>query len=192
MKKRIPALLLLAPLGAFTGCAHENTPVPAAARADYRLGADDLVEVAVWKEPALSASVPVRPDGKVSLPMAGELEAAGRTVEELRAAVVERLRPFVPEPVVSVMVKEVRAARFFVLGEVAHPGAFPLTAGTTVLSAITTAGGPTEFARTSHVVVIRPPDAGGSWRRLRVHFGDVLDGRVTPVPLLPGDTVYVP
>jgi polysaccharide export outer membrane protein len=181
-----PALLLVA------GCAHSGALPTEAAPVDYHLGPDDLIEVSVWKEPALSAVVPVRPDGKVSLPMAGELPAAGRTVEELRADIARRLAPSVPEPIVSVMVKEVRAARFFVIGEVAHPGAFPLTGGVTVLEAVTVAGGPTEFARKGRIVVLRRPTGSLRPARLRVNFDDVLSGRAPPLPLVPGDTVYVP
>jgi len=172
------------------GCAHESSTVRDAPVGAYRLGPDDLVDVAVWKEPALSATVPVRPDGKITLPMAGDVEAAGRTTDELSREVGERLRKFVPEPVVAVMVKEVRAARFFVLGEVAHPGAFPLSGGLTVLEAVSVAGGPTEFARKSRIVVIRRD--GGKSARLPVDLDDVIDGRAAPIALRPGDTVYVP
>ncbi len=189
MNQRIT--LLLAPFVALAGCAHGPTVVRDAEVAAYRLGPDDLVDVMVWKEPALSATVPVRPDGKITLPMAGDVPAAGHTTDELREAIAARLKPYVAEPVVSVMVKEVRAARFFVLGEVAHPGAFPLTGQLTVLEAVSVAGGPTEFARRSRVVVIRPNDKGRR-ERLSVDLDDILDGRAAPLALRPGDTVYVP
>lgn len=191
MRKAI-VVLLWGGLVGVGGCAHVNTPASVAPQGDYRLGADDVIEVAVWKEPALSASVPVRPDGKISLPMVGELAAQGRTAEELRLDITERLRSSIHDPVVSVMVKEVHAARFFVLGEVTHPGAFPLTAGTTILQAISVAGGPTEFARKGSVVVIRHGEGVAKAERLRVDFDDVLSGRVEPVPLAAGDTIYVP
>lgn len=173
------------------GCAHVSSPPPAVAAGDYRLGTDDLVAVEVWKEPALSATVPVRPDGKISLPMAGELDALGHTTAELQRAIGDKLKPWVAEPVVTVMVKEVRAARFFVLGEVAHPGAFPLTGKLTVLEAVSLAGGATEFARKGSMVVIRPRHDGAA-ERLRVDFGDVLSGKREPLALAPGDTVYLP
>jgi polysaccharide export outer membrane protein len=181
----------LAAAVALAGCAHAPTPLPAGAGGDYRLGADDLVAVEVWKEPALSATVPVRPDGKISLPMVGELPALGHTASELAQEVKQRLTPWVPEPVVTVMVKEVRAARFFVLGEVAHPGAFPLTGKLTVLEAVSLAGGATEFAHKRRMVVIRPRHGGGA-ERLAVDFGGVLSGKREPLPLAPGDTVYLP
>ena len=173
------------------GCAHVSSPPPAVAAGDYRLGNDDLVAVEVWKEPALSAAVPVRPDGKISLPMAGELEASGRTTAELQRAIADRLKPWVADPVVTVMVKEVHAARFFVLGEVAHPGAFPLSGRMTVLQAVSLAGGATEFARKGSMVVIRPRSSGGA-ERLRVDFGDVLSGKREPLAIAAGDTVYLP
>src|SRR5678816_4461213 len=99
---------LLAPALAFAGCAHGPTVTRDQEQVAYRLGPDDLVDVVVWKEAALSATVPVRPDGKITLPMAGDVPAAGRTTDELRAEVAARLKPYVSEPVVSVMVKEVR------------------------------------------------------------------------------------
>ena len=191
MRKAIAALLSGGLFGV-AGCAHVNTPLPAAPVGDYRLGAEDVIEVSVWKEPALSANMPVRPDGKISLPMVGELPAEGRTAEELRADVTERLKPIIHDPVVSVIIKEIHATRFFVLGEVTHPGVFPLTAGTTILQAISVAGGPTEFARRGSVVVIRRGPGASRSERLRVDFNDVLSGLVEPVPLAAGDTVYVP
>ncbi len=161
------------------------------AAGDYRLGPDDLVDVAVWKEPALSASVPVRPDGKISLPMAGDLQAAGSTALELQREVTARLKSIIAEPMVSVMVKEVRSPRFFVLGEVAHPGGFALTGGLTVVEAVSMAGGTTEFARKGRITVLRRGENARP-TRIRVDLDDVISGRADPLALRPGDTVYVP
>jgi polysaccharide export outer membrane protein len=162
-----------------------------AARADYRMGQGDLIEVAVWKEPALSATVPVRPDGRISLPMAGDLVAEGRTPAELEAEVRGRLARFVPEPSVSVMVHEVRSPRIFVLGEVAHPGAYPLVGAITVLEAMAVAGGTTEFARRGRLVVLRR-HGGAAPVRIRVNLDEIVDGKARSLPLQPGDTVFVP
>lgn len=175
------------------GCAHGDPPPPVAAlAADYRLQLEDVVDVAVWKEPALSASVPVRPDGKITVPMVGEVQAAGRTARELQGEIGERLKPFVPSPSVTVIVREVRAGRFFVLGEVTHPGAYPLAHGLTVLEAMALAGGPTEFASTSRMLLMRPQGAGRAPARIRVSLADIVSGRLPPVQLLAGDTLYVP
>jgi polysaccharide export outer membrane protein len=146
----------------------------------------------VWKEPALSATVPVRPDGKISLPMAGELVAVGHTTAELQGEIAERLRAYVPSPSVSVMVKEVKAQRFYVLGEVAHPGAYPLTGPLTVLEAMALAGGPTEFARTGRLVLIRADVKARRSQRFQVSLDDIVDGKRPPVALIAGDTLYVP
>ena len=143
MTKRMLPWIALVVVG---GCAHETTPPPAIPTADYRLGVDDIVDVAVWKDPALSATVPVRPDGKVTLPMIGDVVAVGHTTKDLEREVAGKLKTIVSDPVVAVMVKEVRASRFFVLGEVAHPGAYPLTGALSVIQAMAVAGGPTEFA----------------------------------------------
>jgi polysaccharide biosynthesis/export protein len=183
--------ITLALFGIAAGCAHETTAPPAAPRAEYRIGREDVVTVEVWKDPALSAKVPVRPDGKISLPMIGEVMAEGRTANDLQREVTTRLQPLVEKPVVSVMVTEVNAARFFVLGEVAHPGAFPVRGPVTVIQALALAGGPTEFANQRSVVVIRPSE-GGKQQRYKVDCKDVLAGNAPAIPLVPGDTVYVP
>jgi polysaccharide export outer membrane protein len=189
---RSPSLLAPLLLALVSGCAHTSAVPPPAAPADYRVGRDDLLAVDVWKEEALSAEVPVRPDGRISLPMVGEVVAEGRTVEELKREIAARLRGAVAEPLVTVMVKEVRASRFFVLGEVAHPGAFPLTGGITILEAVTVAGGPTEFAHPRRVVVMRRARGARRPERIPVDFGAVLSGKSEPLAISPGDTVYVP
>lgn len=173
------------------GCAHETTPPPLAAQAEYLIGREDVITVDVWKDPALSARVPVRPDGKVSLPMIGDIDAEGRTASALKREITERLAPFVEQPVVSVMVSEINAQRFYVLGEVAHPGAFPVRGPITVIQALALAGGPTEFANPRKVVVIRR-GKGGKEQRFKVDTKDVLAGNAPALALQGGDTVYVP
>ena len=172
------------------GCAHETTPPPAHPVADYRLGVDDVVDVAVWKDPALSATVPVRPDGKINLPMVGELDAVGHTPAEIQRVVQQRLAAYVAEPTVTVMVKEVHASRFYVVGEVQHPGAYPLTGALSVIQALALAGGPTEFASRGRMVVIRSEN--GKPERYKVDFDDVMSGKADAITLMPGDTIYVP
>ncbi|HZS41116.1 MAG TPA: polysaccharide biosynthesis/export family protein [Polyangia bacterium] len=190
MRKTVRFALTLLSFGLGAGCAHETTPPPATPRAEYRIGREDVVTVEVWKDPALSAKVPVRPDGKISLPMIGDVAAEGRTAGELKVEIAERLKPFVEQPVVGVMVSEVNAAKFFVLGEVAHPGAFPVRGEVSVIQALALAGGPTEFANQRSVVVIRPSQ--GKQSRYKVDCREVLAGNAPAIALMPGDTVFVP
>jgi polysaccharide biosynthesis/export protein len=173
------------------GCAHETTPPPKMAQAEYLIGKEDVIAVEVWKDPTLSAKVPVRPDGKISLPMIGDVIAEGRTATDLKHEITEKLKPMVEQPVVGVMVSEINAARFFVLGEVAHPGAFPVRGKVSVIQALAMAGGPTEWANPRKVIVIRP-GKDGKETRFKVDAKDVLAGNAAPLPLFPGDTVYVP
>ncbi len=190
MRRTLRFGLLLLSFGLAGGCAHETTPPPPAPRAEYRIGREDVITVEVWKDPALSAKVPVRPDGKISLPMIGDVNAEGRTASDLQREIAERLKPFVEQPVVGVMVTEVNAARFFVLGEVAHPGAFPVRGQVSVIQALALAGGPTEFANQRSVVVIR--DREGKPARYKVDCREVLAGNAPAIALMPGDTVFVP
>ncbi len=189
MRKR-PQLALLALGALFAACAHETTPPPAMPTAEYRIGRDDIITVEVWKDPTLSAKVPVRPDGKISLPMIGDVLAAGRTAHELQGEITERLSANVEKPVVGVMVSEINAAKFFVLGEVQHPGAFPVRGPVSILQALALAGGPTEFANQRAVVVIRPD--GTKQARYKVDCREVLAGNAPAIALEPGDTVFVP
>ncbi len=180
--------LALAALG-LAGCAH-TTPPPQLTESEYRIGKEDVVTVEVWKDPALSAKEPVRPDGKISLPMVGEVLAEGRTARELQREITTRLQPMVNEPTVSVMVTEINAARFFVLGEVAHPGAYPVRGPVDVLQALALAGGPTEYADRGSIVVIRR--AGDKESRYHVNYREVISGKAQAIRLIPGDTVFVP
>ena len=180
-----------AALTLLVGCAHETSRPPSVPRAEYRIGREDVIAVEVWKDPALSAKVPVRPDGRVTLPMIGEIDAEGRTTDELQKEITNRLSPLVEKPVVSVMVQEINAARFYVLGEVAHPGAYPVRGRVTVVQALAMAGGPTEFANDRRVTVIRPGNDGKE-TRYKVDARDVLQGNAPALPLVPGDTIFVP
>ena len=190
MQRTLRIALALVGLTA-AGCAHETTTPPQMPRAEYVIGREDVIAVEVWKDPTLSAKVPVRPDGRISLPMIGEIQAAGRTADSLKGEITERLRPLVEQPVVSVMVSEINAARFYVLGEVAHPGAYPVRGRLTVVQALAMAGGPTAFANDRKVVVIRN-HADGKQERYKVDARDVIAGNAPALPLVPGDTVFVP
>jgi len=183
--------LTLAALGFAAGCAHETTPPPNAPTAEYRIGKEDVVAVEVWKDPALSAKEPVRPDGKISLPMIGDITAEGRTAKELQKEITTKLTPMVNEPVVSVQVSEINAAKFFVLGEVAHAGAYPVRGTMNVLQALALAGGPTEYANRGGIVVIRHGDDGKE-ARYNVNYREIVSGKAQAIQLVPGDTVFVP
>jgi polysaccharide export outer membrane protein len=118
--------------------------------------------------------------------------AEGRTAPELEREIVARLSPVVHDPVVAVMVSEINAARFFVLGEVAHPGAYPARGAVSVLQALAMAGGPTEFASKGSIVVIRPTAGAGAEQRYFVDYDRVVAGKARAIQLASGDTVYVP
>jgi len=157
---------------------------------DYRLGPEDVIDVFVWKEPELSTTVTVRPDGKLSLPLANELDATGKTAPELQKEIVERLQVYIKQPVVSVIVKQINSLRISVLGEVRRPDIYRIKNRVTVLDAIAMAGGFTDLARPSRVVVLRRTATGTV--RIVVDINQVVsDKDGTPFFLEPLDTVYV-
>lgn len=154
----------------------------------FVLGRDDLVEVSVYRDADLTRTVPVRPDGFISLPVVGEIRAEGRTPAELREEIARKLGPWVQEPtVVSVIVREVRSARFFVVGEVARPGAYPVSGQVSALQALALAGGLGEFSARSRLTVIR----GEGGARYTVSLADLDDG-AAGLAVRAGDTVIVP
>jgi polysaccharide export outer membrane protein len=156
---------------------------------DYVIGADDVLSIVFWKESDISGRVRVRPDGKISLPLLGEVEAAGLTPDTLRQQLETVARPFFADISATVMVNEVNSRRVFVTGAVGRPGAFPLNGRMTVLQALALAGGFTESADKEHVEVLGMDDARPG--RLRFNYKTVLDGKAPDVALKPGDTVVV-
>ncbi len=159
----------------------------------YVIGIDDVLAINVWKEPDVTRSVPVRSDGRISLPLAGEVQAAGKTPHQLEQDLAAKLKNFISEPEVTVIVQEIRSQKFNVLGMVAKPGSFPLTNSATVLDAIATAGGFRDFAKQKSIYVVRK-NADGTQSRLPFNYKDVVKGKNVEqnVKLLPGDTVVVP
>jgi polysaccharide export outer membrane protein len=139
-------------------------PLGAFGESEYRLGPDDVLQVFVWKEPELSTTVVVRPDGNVSLPLIGELPANGKTSVQLQREITLKLKELVSEPVVNVMVKEVNSAKVSVLGEVRNPGMYKIRDRATLLDAVALAGGFTEYAKRDKVTVIRSTADGRSER----------------------------
>jgi polysaccharide export outer membrane protein len=158
---------------------------------EFKLGPDDVVEVFVYKEPELSATVVVRPDGKISLPLIGELSVNGKTVVELQKDVTLRLAQFIAQPTVNVIVKEVNSAKVSVSGEVKTPGMYKISYRATVLDAVALAGGFTEYAKRNKVMLIRI-ESNGQQRKFTINVDDLLKGEKGDLfYILPYDKIYV-
>lgn len=184
------ALLLLAIVTTGSAADIPKSSIAPTGDAEYRLGPEDVIDVFVWKEPELSTSVVVRPDGRISLPLANELEASGKTAVELQREITDRLAKFILQPVVNVIVKQVNSLKISVLGEVRKPDVYRIKNRVTVLDAIAMAGGFTDLAKPNRVVVLRNTPAGP--QRIKINIKQfVTDDAVAPVYLLPLDTVYV-
>jgi polysaccharide export outer membrane protein len=150
------------------------------------------VEVQVWKNPDLSRTVTVRPDGKISLPLIGDVQAAGQTAAQLTEAVTEKLKTYYKEPAqVTVIVTQVNSYAIYILGEVRGQGKHVVRSGTTFLQAISLAGGFTPFASTSKIT-LRRRGADGKESAILIRYKDVLAGRQANLVLKPGDTIIVP
>lgn len=185
-------ILLLVPL-LMTACAglHKGERPAPRPTTEYRIGREDILEVVVWREPELTRVMPVRPDGKIALPLAGEVEAAGLTPTELRDKLKDALTPYVKDVSVAVLVREINGPRFYVLGEVGHPGGFPLRGSVTVTQALALAGGPGEFAG-DQVVWLRQKDDGRQ-DRVRLSYKELVTGEAEGALWLgAGDVLYVP
>jgi polysaccharide export outer membrane protein len=159
----------------------------------YVIGSNDVLSVSVWKEPDISRSVPVRSDGKISLPLVGELQASGETPRQLEQEITKRLQNYISEPEVTVIVTDSKSQKVNILGMVARPGAYLLTSNTTVLDAIAMAGGFKDFAKQKSVYVLRQaPD--GTQQRMPFNYKDVIKGKSAEqnVRLQAGDTVVIP
>ena len=157
---------------------------------EYRVGPGDKLRIEVYKDTQLSQSVQVRPDGKITLPLIGDMEATGRTPIELRDTIAKSLKDYINNPTVTVIVVEALASQVFVMGEVTHPGTMQLHGPTTILQALAMAGGFKEFANTKDVKVLRPNRGGID--TIRFNYKDVINGDAKPFYLKSGDTVIVP
>jgi len=159
----------------------------------FVIGADDVLAVNVWKETEISRTLTVRPDGKISLPLLGDLQASGKSPKALQQEISGKLAAYISEPEVTVIVQEIRSHRFNVLGLVQHPGSYLLTNSATVLDAIALAGGFRDFAKQRSIYVLRSnPD--GSKTRLGFNYKEVIKGNNPEqnVTLQPRDTIVVP
>src|SRR6267378_683066 len=158
---------------------------------DYVIGADDNLHISVWKEPDLTTSLPVRPDGKISLPLLNDVQAAGLTPMQLAADLTTRLKKYVAEPQVTVVVTQMNSQKVFLLGEVLHTGAVPLLPNMTVLQVLSTAGF-SQFANTKGIYILRTEN--GRQDKLPFNYKAVVKGEHMEQNILlkPGDTVVVP
>jgi polysaccharide export outer membrane protein len=171
--------------------AQPAAPRPAAPLpADYRLAIGDKLRVEVYKDPQLSQSLQVRPDGKVTLPLIGDITAAGLAPLELRDQIATALKEYVTNPVVTVIVVETVPPVVYVMGEVTNPGAIPLNGPMSVLQALAMAGGFRDFANTKNIRVLRRNARGV--QTISFNYKDAVRGDGNPVTLQPGDTVIVP
>jgi polysaccharide biosynthesis/export protein len=167
-------------------------PVGVPVASDYVIGAEDLLQVSIWKNEAMSRTLPVRPDGKISLPLLHDIHAAGLTPLQLRDKIAAALAEFMPSPEVSVTVMQVNSYRVSVLGEVQKPGVLQLKAPTTVMEALALAGGFKDFASPSKIVIFRK-DTAGQTQRLRFNYNRAVGAAGEEnVTLRSGDVVVVP
>jgi polysaccharide export outer membrane protein len=199
--KLFPALLLMPILVCHaqdnpqsTVAAPQTPTAPASATTatdSYVIGASDVLTVTVWREPTFSGSVLVRPDGMISLSLLGDIPAAGNTPLQLANAISERLKKFIQDPQVSVVLTQINSKKIFLLGEVTKKGPVDMTPGMTLLEAIASGGGLTDFANTRKIYVLR--NTAGKQEKIPVQYKDALKGKGEfNILLQPGDTIVVP
>jgi polysaccharide export outer membrane protein len=175
--------------------AFEKTTAPAPSTSPagptYVIGPEDVLHIAVWREADLTATLPVRPDGKISLPLLDDVQAAGLTPKQLAESVTEKLRKFIADPRVTVIVTSINSKRVFLVGEVMHPGAMGMLPNMTVLQALSSAG-LSQFANTKRIYVLRTEN--GKQRKLPVNYRQLVKGAQIEqnYVLQPGDTIVVP
>jgi len=156
----------------------------------YRIGPEDILQISVWKNDTLTRTVPVRPDGKISLPLLNDLQAAGLTALELREVLTRKLAEYMPSPEVSVIVSDIRSFKVSVLGEIGRPGRYELKSWTTVLDLLALAGGFTQFAARSRIVILQPD--GKTMKRIPFNYNKALAGEQENFYLRNGDIILVP
>jgi polysaccharide biosynthesis/export protein len=191
MRALVGGLLCLQLLPADNAAAQAAaTPTP---DAPYLIGAGDGLQLFVWKEPELTRDVVVRLDGKITVPLLGDVQAVGRTPEQLGQEISAGLKRYLAAPQVTLTVREASGSRFYVIGRVARPGVFPLASNTTVLHALALSGGLLEFAKADKIIVIRRDRGGETLLKVdykKIEAGtDVAQNNIT---LQPGDTIVVP
>jgi polysaccharide export outer membrane protein len=157
----------------------------------FVIGNDDLLAINVWKEPDFSQKIQVRSDGKISLPLLGEIQATGLTPLQLERDLTAKLRNYITKPEVTVMVEQVNSKNFNILGQVVKPGSYSLTVAPTIVDAIAAAGGPKDFAKQKSIYILRQ-NPGGAQSRVVFNYKDFLKGKTQNVKLEPHDTIVVP
>lgn len=159
----------------------------------FIIGNDDVLGINVWKQPDITRAIPVRSDGKISLPLVGEVQAAGRTPLQLEQEIAGRLRTYIADPEVTVIVQEINSEKFNILGYIAKPGSYSLTLAPTVLDAIAQAGGFKDFAKEKSIYILRT-NPNGSESRLPFNYKAVIKGKHPEqnIKLQPHDTIVVP
>jgi polysaccharide biosynthesis/export protein len=171
-----------------------NSAGSKAATADpnYVIGGQDVLDISVWKEAELTRTVPVRPDGKISLPLLNDVQAAGLTPTQLAAQITESLKKFVTNPQVTVIITQINSQRIYILGEVTRAGAYPLLPDMTVLQGLSSAGGFTQFANLKKIYMFRTEN--GKQVKYPFNYKDVISGKASDenVVLKAGDTIVVP
>lgn len=200
LSRGMRAIVFVVGLCVLTGCATapvENLADIRKPLADFLIGPEDVLDITVWRNADLSRTVTVRPDGMISLPLIGDLRAQGFTAAQLAEKIAVRLKEFKESPTVAVSVKEINSYNIYVVGEVTKPGKYPLKSHTTVLQAISIAGGFTPFASKNKMQVVRNnvgANGESSENRIPVRYDDLLTGKGEPgnFMLRSGDTVVVP
>ena len=154
----------------------------------FKVGPEDVVEIRVWREADLSGVFAIRPDGKITLPLAGELEVAGKTLDEIKEEVVKLYSKFIQRPEISVSLRQVGSRKYYLVGEVLRPGVYPLVVPTTILEAINGAGGFKEYANKKKIIILRGE------KKIKFNYNEVISGKKMDqnVRLEPGDHVHVP
>jgi polysaccharide export outer membrane protein len=177
---------------AATANASSGPSKAATADPNYVIGGQDVLDISVWKEAELTRTVPVRPDGKISLPLLNDVQAAGLTPTQLAAQITESLKKFVTNPQVTVIITQINSQRIYILGEVTRAGAYPLLPNMTVLQGLSSAGGFTQFANLKKIYMFRMEN--GKQVRYPFNYKDVISGKASDenVALKAGDTIVVP
>jgi polysaccharide biosynthesis/export protein len=171
----------------------DSTTTAKAHDSSFLIGNDDVLAINVWKEPDISRSVPVRSDGKISLPLVGEVQATGRTPLQLEQEIAQQLKSYVAEPEVTVIVQQINSQKFNILGMVNRPGSYAITNSATVLDAIALAGGFRDFAKQKSIYILRQ-NSDGTQARLPFNYKEVVKGQSAAqnIKLQPRDTIIIP
>ena len=177
---------------AITSAANEIAKKVATQDPNYVIGSQDMLDISVWREPDFSRTVPVRPDGKISLPLLNDMQAAGLTPSQLAEELTKSLNKFVTNPQVTIIVTQINSQRFYVLGEATRPGAYTLIPDMTILQALSNAGGFTTYANAKKIYLLRQEN--GKQQKLSFNYKDVISGKRTEqnIALKNGDTIVVP